>query len=63
MNEILKKISVADYSEFKKQVTERLGWTKDQFRNRQCGKTKLTLAEKEVINTIVQDFQNKANDD
>lgn len=59
MEKILKKVSVVDYKEFRRQAMEKCGWTVDQYANRYSGATKITPAEEIVLNSIVESLNNK----
>lgn len=53
MEKILRQVSMIHYKEFRKKAMDRCGWTASQYANRFSGNTKLTPAEREVLQTIV----------
>ena len=52
MDEILKKVSVADEATFRARALQELGWTRNQYNNRVQGRTRVTPAERVILLNI-----------
>ena len=55
MKELLKQVSVADYTDFRRRVCEVCGLKYGQFWSRVNGKTKVSPAERIVIQKIIDE--------
>lgn len=54
MEKILSQVSILNYKKFRTTAMVRCGWTAQQYNNRLSGNTKLTNAEREVLQSIVE---------
>lgn len=57
MKKILSQVTMVHYKEFRQQAMKRCKWTAQQYANRFTGNTKLTAAEREVLQSIVEQFK------
>ena len=57
MEKILSQVTMIHYKKFRQEAMERCGWTSQQYANRFTGNTKLTSAEREVLQSIVEQFK------
>ncbi len=58
MKTYLNKIAYPDYPAFRKKVLQELHWTDDQYDNRLKGRTKISHAERLVLEQITNQFKN-----
>lgn len=51
------KVTVEEWSALESQMPTIMGWTTDQWRNRQSGRTKITQAERLGMIKAVEDYR------
>lgn len=62
MREVLKLVSVEDYSEFKKRVIERTHWTRTQYNDRKIGRIQISYIDREVLLEIAEQLRKEGVD-
>lgn len=59
MKNLLKKVSVLDYSKFRQLAKQKCGWTERMYQERRNGRTQLThlerIALEEIINQLIKE--------
>jgi hypothetical protein len=57
MEKYLKRVSVADYKQWRTRVMEKAQWTEQQFSDRKTGRVRLSAAEEAVLEETTNELK------